>query len=120
MSDNDSSVPDEGQDDVLQCSFCGKDQFQLRKLVAGPNAHICSDCVEVCADIISDDRSAQARDAPRGSVVGLVDTARCSLCKTPAAATDLITVPTRGAVCETCLTVVAAALRERDRGRPKE
>ena len=40
------------QDDELHCSFCGKTQAQVRKLVAGPNAYICDVCVDLCGDII--------------------------------------------------------------------
>jgi ATP-dependent Clp protease ATP-binding subunit ClpX len=37
---------------TLYCSFCGKSQRELRKLIAGPNAQICNECVELCMDII--------------------------------------------------------------------
>jgi ATP-dependent Clp protease ATP-binding subunit ClpX len=37
---------------TLYCSFCGKSQRELRKLIAGPTAHICNECVELCMDII--------------------------------------------------------------------
>ncbi len=36
----------------LKCSFCGKTQEQVRKLIAGPNVYICDECIELCADII--------------------------------------------------------------------
>lgn len=39
----------------LKCSFCGKTQDQVRRLVAGPGVNICDECVELCADIIDDD-----------------------------------------------------------------
>ena len=44
-----------GDTDVLRCSFCNKDQNDVRKLIAGPTVFICDECVEVCNDIISDD-----------------------------------------------------------------
>jgi hypothetical protein len=37
---------------VLYCSFCGKSQHDVKKLIAGPNSFICDDCVGLCADII--------------------------------------------------------------------
>jgi len=40
---------------VLRCSFCNKDQNDVRKLIAGPTVFICDECVEVCNDIIADD-----------------------------------------------------------------
>ena len=39
----------------LLCSFCGKSQRQVKKLIAGPTVFICDECVEVCNDIIADD-----------------------------------------------------------------
>ncbi|HSO24033.1 MAG TPA: ATP-dependent Clp protease ATP-binding subunit ClpX, partial [Chondromyces sp.] len=50
--------------DMLRCSFCGKSQHEVRKLIAGPTVYICNECVEVCLDIIAEDRvhEAKARD----------------------------------------------------------
>lgn len=39
----------------LKCSFCGKGQEQVRRLVSGPNVYICDECIELCADIIEDE-----------------------------------------------------------------
>ncbi len=39
----------------VRCSFCGKTQDQVRRLVAGPNAYICNECILLCQEIISDD-----------------------------------------------------------------
>jgi ATP-dependent Clp protease ATP-binding subunit ClpX len=44
-----------GDSEVLRCSFCNKDQNDVRKLIAGPTVFICDECVEVCNDIIADD-----------------------------------------------------------------
>ncbi|MBD3849699.1 MAG: ATP-dependent Clp protease ATP-binding subunit ClpX [Acidobacteria bacterium] len=50
--------------DMLRCSFCGKSQHEVRKLIAGPTVYICNECVEVCLDIIAEDRvhDSKARD----------------------------------------------------------
>ena len=45
-----------GETEVLRCSFCNKDQNDVRKLIAGPTVFICDECVEVCNDIIADDK----------------------------------------------------------------
>jgi len=37
---------------TLYCSFCGKSQHEVRKLIAGPETFICNECVELCGDII--------------------------------------------------------------------
>ena len=47
---------DRGDDDkLLYCSFCGKSQHEVRKLIAGPNVFICDECVELCNDIIREE-----------------------------------------------------------------
>ena len=46
-----------GRDDdkLLYCSFCGKSQNEVRKLIAGPSVYVCDECVELCNDIIKDE-----------------------------------------------------------------
>lgn len=44
-------------DKTLCCSFCGKDQKNVKKLIAGPMVHICNECVDLCIDIIRTDVS---------------------------------------------------------------
>ena len=42
--------------DRIRCSFCGKADGQVRKLIAGPNgAYICDECVDICAEIIEEE-----------------------------------------------------------------
>ncbi|MFM7848312.1 MAG: ATP-dependent Clp protease ATP-binding subunit ClpX [Rubrivivax sp.] len=48
---------------VLYCSFCGKSQHEVKKLIAGPSVFICDECVELCNDIIRDEAPA---DGPAG------------------------------------------------------
>jgi ATP-dependent Clp protease ATP-binding subunit ClpX len=50
-----------GDSEVLRCSFCNKDQNDVRKLIAGPTVFICDECVDVCNDIIADDRRVEGR-----------------------------------------------------------
>ena len=47
--------------EILRCSFCNKDQNDVRKLIAGPTVFICDECVEVCNDIIADDNRFENR-----------------------------------------------------------
>lgn len=44
-----------GSDKLLYCSFCGKSQHEVRKLIAGPSVFICDECVELCNDIIREE-----------------------------------------------------------------
>jgi ATP-dependent Clp protease ATP-binding subunit ClpX len=45
---------------VLYCSFCGKSQHEVKKLIAGPSVFICDECIELCNDIIRDEVPAEA------------------------------------------------------------
>ena len=47
----------------LKCSFCGKPQSQVRRLVAGPDVYICDECIELCADIIEEEFKQQEGDS---------------------------------------------------------
>jgi len=42
-------------DKKLFCSFCGKNQSEVKKLIAGPSVYICDECVSLCNDIIKED-----------------------------------------------------------------
>ncbi len=46
---------DEDSGKILYCSFCGKSQHEVRKLIAGPSVYICDECVDLCADIIREE-----------------------------------------------------------------
>jgi len=48
---------------VLYCSFCGKSQHEVKKLIAGPSVFICDECIELCNDIIRDEVPAEAPTA---------------------------------------------------------
>ncbi|MCB1783442.1 MAG: ATP-dependent Clp protease ATP-binding subunit ClpX [Alphaproteobacteria bacterium] len=52
-----SETPD--SKNTLYCSFCGKSQHEVRKLIAGPNVFICNECVELCMDIIREEDKTQ-------------------------------------------------------------
>ena len=47
---------------VLYCSFCGKSQHEVKKLIAGPSVFICDECIELCNDIIRDEVPAEGAD----------------------------------------------------------
>ena len=61
-------VKKNGENEVLRCSFCNKDQNDVRKLIAGPTVFICDECVEVCNDIIADDNRFQRPDGTRSAL----------------------------------------------------
>jgi ATP-dependent Clp protease ATP-binding subunit ClpX len=49
-----------GDEKLLYCSFCGKSQHEVRKLIAGPSVFICDECVDLCLDIIREDVGKEA------------------------------------------------------------
>src|ERR1700679_2689423 len=49
----------------LVCSFCGKSQREVKKLIAGPTVHICDECIELCNDIIAEE--AEKEDVRTGT-----------------------------------------------------
>jgi len=53
--------------EILRCSFCNKDQNDVRKLIAGPTVFICDECVDVCNDIIADDNGSSNEKGELGS-----------------------------------------------------
>ncbi|WP_457674799.1 ATP-dependent Clp protease ATP-binding subunit ClpX [Thiolapillus sp.] len=61
MSENNDGKGDDGK--LLYCSFCGKSQHEVRKLIAGPSVFVCDECVELCNDIIREEMEENV-DAP--------------------------------------------------------
>ena len=54
--------------EILRCSFCNKDQNDVRKLIAGPTVFICDECVDVCNDIIADDTRSDTKGELRSAL----------------------------------------------------
>ena len=46
---------DNNEEKLLFCSFCGKNQNEVRKLIAGPSVYICNECIDLCNDIIKEE-----------------------------------------------------------------
>ena len=46
----------------LRCSFCSKSQSEVRKLIAGPNVYICDECIDICTDIIAEERDVEEQN----------------------------------------------------------
>jgi len=55
MSDDNDNDKNEESEKLLYCSFCGKSQHEVRKLIAGPSVFVCDECVELCNDIIREE-----------------------------------------------------------------
>ncbi|MGH9870269.1 MAG: ATP-dependent Clp protease ATP-binding subunit ClpX [Candidatus Polarisedimenticolia bacterium] len=52
-----------GDGDILRCSFCNKNQRDVKKLIAGPTVYICDECVEICLDIIQEEKDSNESKA---------------------------------------------------------
>ena len=50
----------------LYCSFCGKNQHEVRKLIAGPTVFICDECVDLCTDIIKEENKTSLVQSSKG------------------------------------------------------
>ena len=65
-----TKASDHGPDKLVYCSFCGKSQQEVRKVIAGPDVFICDECVEMCANVIDKERP-PALVTPRNEVAAL-------------------------------------------------
>ncbi|WP_311488729.1 ATP-dependent Clp protease ATP-binding subunit ClpX [uncultured Corynebacterium sp.] len=54
--------------ELLKCSFCGKSQKQVRKLIAGPGVYICDECIELCNEIVEEELVATSAQEPQGKL----------------------------------------------------
>jgi len=80
---------------VLRCSFCNKDETEVRKLIAGPTVFICDECVEICRDIIAGRSASQTiavEDSSQTNVLPNVPASgppvQCVLCRMPIILSD--------------------------------
>src|SRR3989339_373831 len=52
----------EEENKTLHCSFCGKSQHEVKKLIAGPSVFVCNECIDLCNDIIHEEEQANAQE----------------------------------------------------------
>jgi ClpX C4-type zinc finger len=107
---------------VPRCSFCNKAENEVRKLIGGPAASICDECVDVCVDVIVDSTRARAAsppsaDARRWRSIAAELTKKpevCSLCGKPTFLEDRLPIEGRGVLCGNCAdAIVDTIARER-------
>lgn len=60
----------DNNDEILHCSFCGKSQSEVKKLVAGRGVYICDECIEVCINIVADEMNEISKENGEGANVG--------------------------------------------------
>ena len=108
----------------LRCSFCNKDEDEVKKLIAGPAVFICDECVDACNAILVDDARAGAADAARREAVAraaaravdpTITATHCALCGREYCdeEAEVLLVNEHGTLCARCVDDVHSALTER-------
>ena len=90
---------------TLTCSFCGKNQQEVRKLIAGPSVHICGECVDLCNDILTEEVDADAGTSAKSETDAKQSRKErlCGICMEPRETDELIFLPHAAYMCAGCL-----------------
>jgi hypothetical protein len=90
---------------VNTCSFCGKNQSEVRKLIAGTSVHICDECVELCKNIVAEEVETDAKAAknPKAREKQTKQDRLCGICMEPRETDELIFLPHAAYMCAGCL-----------------
>jgi hypothetical protein len=83
---------------TVTCSFCGKNQQEVRKVIAGPSVHICNECVNLCDEILVKENAKEAESAVQSTEERL-----CGICMEPRETDELIFLPHAAYMCAGCL-----------------
>jgi ClpX C4-type zinc finger len=99
----------------LRCSFCAKEAEHVRKLIAGPKVFICDECVEVCQEILREERRQHTEDPPPVSSTastwrGTTPAGFCPLCRMPLMMQDAVLIAKKGVLCRPCVADVQSAV----------
>jgi hypothetical protein len=106
---------------LLSCTFCGKQQNEVRKLIAGPGVYICDSCVAVAGDVVGSGQAARTGFGPMIIVREDQTRARCNFCgKDRGQAASMAIMPTvtvertstSAAVCSECLDLCKEIITE--------
>ena len=106
---------------LLNCTFCGKNQTQVRKLIAGPHVYICNGCVDLAKSVIGSGQPARTGLGPISAVPEQEHRVRCSFCgKNRGQADGLAVAPTAmvaktnasAAICSQCLELCDEIIAE--------
>ena len=87
---------------LLICSFCGKNQDEVRKLIAGHSVHICNECVDMCDDILTKETGDDAEGAPKAQDDPSAERL-CGICMEPRETDELVFLPHAAYMCAGCL-----------------
>jgi hypothetical protein len=99
---------DEGKH--LACSFCGKNQQEVHKLIAGLSVHICDECIKLCSGIIAEELEAAKGTDPKSKKPpgDSKEDRLCGICMEPRETDELIFLPHAAYMCAGCLEDIQA------------
>jgi hypothetical protein len=98
-----SQIPQFADDSkLLTCSFCGKNQDEVGKLIAGPSVHICSECVRTCDEILTKE-NVDGIEAGGETAASLTEERLCGICMEARETDELIFLPHAAYMCAGCL-----------------
>jgi hypothetical protein len=92
----------------VACSFCSKNQNEVRKIIAGPSVHICDECVNLCSAILAKENVPEAEKRIPDSTSERL----CGICMQPRESDELVFLPHAAYMCAGCLEDLDA-VRER-------
>jgi len=101
------SESEDGRPPVL-CSFCGKRPNEVRTLVQGPGVCICDECVDLCQEILEEERRSSAGKAATGTTQGSEQGLSCSFCGARPGEQGVYVIAGRYVcICSECVTLAA-------------
>jgi hypothetical protein len=98
--------------DRLECSFCGKTQRQVKKLIAGPGVYICDLCTGMASGVIATGADAAAPLSAMVSVAADLTTAKCGFCGKQRHQVAGLAAAAQAAICTECLTLCHEIITE--------
>jgi len=113
-ADWDTHVPKFNDDaNAAACSFCGKNQREVRKLIAGPSMHICDQCVELCKNILAEEAGDAEGSETKSGRADAKKNGLCGICMEEREIDELIFLPHAAYMCAGCLEDIQAVRDER-------
>jgi ATP-dependent protease Clp ATPase subunit len=131
MAVNDDEDP-RGESPGASCSFCGRSQSEVRKLISGPGVHACDRCVYRFVESLEEEEDEEGVDVPFSDIVADVERThgklsstrmpasafRCSLCRRSHQEVRHLIGGQRGYVCDGCISNCVEILEEEGLGPP--
>jgi hypothetical protein len=109
-----SQIPQFKDDNkLLTCSFCGKNQNEVGKLIAGPSVHICNECVRTCDEILTKEKVDGAGTEVQ-TVAGAPEERLCGICMEARETDELIFLPHAAYMCAACLEEIQLVRDKRE------